>query len=281
VLDYGIARRVAGPRILGLREEAVASLYGVAEDGLSIPAQSKHATVGVNPVKTPESATGALSLRAWALGRSRVQCVAGSTISRTWRGDKSKELIFYLLCNPGWQRRERIQDQIWTAGNESQLRQAFHSALYRLRRTLGADLIQEDQGRYRLNPATTVWFDAGEFERRCASSDPVNSSHAANELSEVLDLYRGGFLEDLAPEWARPIHARLEALFTESCIRLANYHAACGEHGVARQLALRVLAVDPASGDAQALLERQSAAQADAAATGGAPWPPRRVLVTA
>ena len=256
VLDYGIARGVCGGRLRALRDAVVAQLLDAPSAG-HVPSAAPASVLGLSDLPPGERV---LTLRAWSLGHSRVECLADARTSRAWRGDKSREIILYLLCHSGWQRRERIQADVWMEANETQARHAFHSAIYRLRRTLGAELIEEDQGRYRINPTATVWFDAAEFEHRGqAVRESLGSPAVLKEAYGVLDLYRGAFLEDMSPEWAQPTRNRLEDLYLDLCVRLAAALLEDGQPAAAEAAARRALAVDSELEEASALLARSAA----------------------
>jgi two-component SAPR family response regulator len=165
--------------------------------------------------------------------------------SSHWQGPKSKELFFYLLCHPGWQRREKIAADVWGDVSGARARSSFHTNAYRLRRALFQDVLKEDEGQYRLNPDVSFWFDAQEFGRRCREAflhhDP---EEAARQAHEALELYGGPFLDDLSPDWAQPLRTRLEALYVELVLRLARTHLENGEIAEAERLAHRALEVD-------------------------------------
>jgi DNA-binding SARP family transcriptional activator len=252
VIEYGIVKGCAGPRLRALRDAAIASTMSASPpptpaDDVAWAATSLDSREASAPqAPTYRAAPVPLALEARAFGQSRIQCAAQSEISLAWRGKKSKELLFYLLCNPGWLRREQIEAEVWSEASEGQVRGAFHTNVYRLRRALGADVLEEYEGHYRLNLSASMWFDVHEFERCCAELTSLPDSPSMVQIArEALALYRGPFLDDLAPEWAQPIRDRLEALYLDLCLRLGRYRASKGEFEEAETLARRALAVAP------------------------------------
>ena len=267
-LDYGVAHQMGGARVAALRDAAALAA-----------ARGRHARAAdaTTPSSAPERATAppdiadpavpqGTVLYAWAFGRSRVRTSGAAGAAVSWRGAKAKELIFYLLVHPGWQRREEIQACVWSDADESHARQAFHTTLHRLRRTLGADAVEERHGEYRLSPAPQISFDVVEFRRHALGAGDASGAAAAEETEAALALYRGPFLADLSPDWSSEVRDELEGLYLELCVRQANYLMEQDRHSEAEALLRRALDIDPYLDQAHALLITCQAAAGRAAA---------------
>jgi two-component SAPR family response regulator len=210
-----------------------------------------------------------LPLEVVGLGHSEVSCAGRPVTASQWRGPKSKELFFYLLCHPGWQRRAQIAADVWGDVSSARARSGFHSNANRLRRALYREVLEENEGRYRLNPHVARWFDAEEFGRRCREAfSQLSSDEGVRQAREALELYGGPFLDDLSPDWAQPLRTQLEALYVELVIRLGKACLERGDLAEAERLAHRALDVDPQLPPAQDLLALCHTAAGQMAAAG-------------
>ncbi len=299
VLDYAVARDIGGARVAALREAALRSaeqappsgpLHAAAlgsTQGRPIPGTEKDDLWRRQMSQGPATAfrldepaaeagtcqTGSVSaqaaptnglprIEARSLGHSHVRCAGRPVMDGQWRSPKSKELFFYLLCNPGWQRREKIAADVWGDVTPAQARSGFHTNAHRLRRALFHDVLQQSGGRYRLNPEVRYWFDAEEFARHCREAcERPGSPEMARAAQQALALYGGPFLDDLSPEWAEPLRERLEALYLEIVVQFGRYHAARGDYDEAIRLAEQALAVNPYLEPAGELLATAQAAK--------------------
>jgi|GEM_PF-2568793 len=247
VLDFAAAR-VPGARLAALRAAARQPLEA-GERALASPApEPARASTAAEAVPGPEARDEELPrLEVWSFGHSRVRCLPprGRPREPNWRTGKCKELLFYLLCHPGWQRRQRIALHLWPDATPEQARSGFHANSHRLRRELFDQIIEEHRGCYRLNPRVRYWFDAEEFERCCrrlagGGADSIEAAH------EAVRLYQGPFLDDLAPDWAEPARQRFEALYLEAVLHLARHYAAQGDYERAIEVLEEALEIDPA-----------------------------------
>lgn len=270
-LRYACAMGFAGPRLEALidaAEPASVEAETIPEGPRTIGALAEP-RAPARPFVTPVAAQAALEVAGF--GRSEVRYGGRVVTDLEWRSPKSKELFFYLLCHPGWQRREQIVAAIWMDAAPAQARSGFHSNAHRLRRALHPDILQENHGRYRLNPGVRCWFDVAEFEQRCEELLKQRFDEFAEEQArradEALQLYQGPLLDDLSPEWGEVMRTRLGGLFVALALQLGRYHAAQAEHQDAIRLAEQALTVDPYLEPAHAsLMEWYAAAGQHAAA---------------
>jgi two-component SAPR family response regulator len=250
VLAYGASMQWLGPRLSGL----LSSVATAAE-----PQQAEVAEVAPQRAarsRQAQSAAEALPpVQAWALGPGKVRCGGRDITDLQWRSPKSKELFFYLLCNPGWQRRDQIVVDIWGEVSPAQARAGFHSNAHRLRRALHPDILQERHGRYQLNPHLSCWLDAAEFQDLSKElPGRAFSQRVATRGHEALQLYKGSFLEEFISSWVQQPRQQMESLFVDVAIWLGRFHALKGQHSRAIELAKRALAVQPYLEDAHELM---------------------------
>ncbi|MHB8550376.1 MAG: BTAD domain-containing putative transcriptional regulator [Acidiferrobacterales bacterium] len=120
------------------------------------------------------------------------------------------ELLRVLISLGGHEVSEsHLSEMLWDDAEADAARGAFKSALSRLRKLLGDEVLLLRDNRLSLNP-NRVWVDAWAFERLVAQTETAHSS--APEVERILTLYQGPFLGDAetAP-WSLPARERLRA----------------------------------------------------------------------
>jgi TolB-like protein len=193
------------------------------------------------------------------LGPLDVQSATGDVLSVPGRRAAA---LLACLAEPeiGWTR-ERIVALLWPGRGEEHGRASLRQELLRLRRALGLPASEpvEHDGTLRFSPAH-VAFDLAAFRA---------AAQAGDRDREALSLYRGellqGVVADAGPfgQWLTTRRRVLGDLATDCNLRLLR---AAEQHGAAEQaeaLALRLLAIDPASEEAHRALIRIHAARHD------------------
>ena len=196
------------------------------------------------------------TLRVLALGQSRVEVGGAPVTASGWKYAKVAELFFYLISHPP-STRERIGLDLWPEASSSQLRNALHSAIYRLRKALGPpDRIHYSSGRYAFDHTLPHSFDAANFEektrraRQCAEEDPQT---AATLLEEAAELYRGDFLEGFAGgEWIFVRQQELRESYIEGQLLLGRLYIEQDKNAEAVRAYRRAITRAPYSGEAHA-----------------------------
>ncbi|MCQ3931857.1 MAG: hypothetical protein DPW16_15505 [Chloroflexi bacterium] len=130
------------------------------------------------------------SLEIRALGGLNFQ-VDGQVVSG-FETRKTEALLVYLACTLKQNAREaysrdELAEIFWEYSSASQAKDNLRVALVSLKKRLPAfmNITHDDIG---LNPASAIWLDTLEFERRLVSSSEVD------HLESALELYRGDFL---------------------------------------------------------------------------------------
>lgn len=124
-----------------------------------------------------------------------------------WGSEKAKGLLAYLL----WKgdegaTREELSEALWPEKTGEEASNVFHVTLHRLRSVLeptrkrGSHYVLFEHNRYRLNVDDKVWIDTNELIK-------ANQEGDLTALSQAVELYHGGYLEDVA--WALPPEAEI------------------------------------------------------------------------
>ncbi len=157
-------------------------------------------------------------------------------------------LLGWMALNPGQYPRSVVAATLWPDVLDSSALQSLRSALWSLRRALGAAAVAVagDRNRVGLDPDLTS-VDLAEFEALVG----------AGELGRAEALWRGPLLQGLDEEWA--IQARDEASKRRGTVlaALCDEAAAAGDLVGAVAWARKGAALDPFSEDAAKLLMRR------------------------
>lgn len=191
-----------------------------------------------------------LSVR--ALGPVQV-AVAGTPLPPdSWSQGKPLELLLHLLCHPDGRTREQIGLVFWPDASAVQVKNSFHVLLHRLRKSLGnAAAVVVTDGRYRINPEWSVWFDAAVFEAEMSRLLKERKHASPQALEEVLELYRGHFLEEeAAGDWIFAVHDRLRRLYVDGLDLLADRLLEADDLSASARVLERLVAVEDLREDA-------------------------------
>ncbi|HEX2239380.1 MAG TPA: BTAD domain-containing putative transcriptional regulator [Gammaproteobacteria bacterium] len=136
-----------------------------------------------------------------------------------------------------------ILDALWPNEEADAARNAFSTALHRLRKIVGRELVQLGGGKLRLD-TSRCWVDIWAFE---ALLERAKYSTAADHgaLQQALELYKGKFLAEHAEApWSIPMRDRLQGRYAEVVTRLAEACQRAGDHEGAVALFQRGLRMD-------------------------------------
>ncbi|MEG3089106.1 AfsR/SARP family transcriptional regulator [Sphingomonas sp. PB4P5] len=156
--------------------------------------------------------------------------------------------------------RGRLAAALWPDQDDEAARRFLATALWRLKRQLGAlrTPLQAGKETIALADDDDTWIDAIAFERgvEVVLADPAKLDHAADRetLKHALGHYRGDFLEFSDIDAIVIERERLRALYLDAALELAR---ACKRHGdwrTACELGRTICTVEPLREDAQRLL---------------------------
>jgi len=136
-------------------------------------------------------------------------------------------LLAYLACTaPQPQSREKLSDLLWGSHFDAQAKQNLRQALFRLRKVLGQDALENDGEVVSLNTAV-ILCDVSRFEALIREG-------SRDALSAAADLYRGRLIDDVTVgeegwnEWLTGERERLLELALGAMIGLGELELAAG-----------------------------------------------------
>ena len=152
----------------------------------------------------PAASPAGDALRLRLLGQATVHLAGRLLTPADWGYAKPRELLCLFASSPPLAR-EQVGLALWPELTEGQLRNALHSALRQLRRTLGdGGWIGFADGRYALDESRPLDCDLHDFEQALAAARAAQPPAAAlPHLRRAIAAYGGDFLAgSSAGEWA-------------------------------------------------------------------------------
>lgn len=220
----GLGDELAGARLFNLPATDAADLLAVlreAEVDLEAADEGSpgdQADVGLGPAlpepafpSAPASARPRLMVTVF--GRFQLVFAQADFEARELNGlltPKHREVLVHLALHPQGVRREALNEAVWPDSRAPRPYNSFHNALSVLRRVLAdatdgvmADLVLNDDGRYRLNEELAE-VDLWEFHQALQGSR-LAGTHRKAQLQSAVDLYAGDLAEDLSAPWIEPL----------------------------------------------------------------------------
>lgn len=187
-------------------------------------------------------------LRVRALGPLEIRVADEPLEGDAFGSSKPRELLLLLLLHPEGRTRDQVGLAFWPEASAAQVKNNFHVTLHRLRRALGdPGWVVVEGDRYRMAPGLRVEFDVTLFESGLEAHLPVAGAGGSETaaLGEVLELYRGDFLEGaVAGDWHLPVRDRLQRLWIGGLMRLGGDMEEAGRLPGAIDAYRRILARD-------------------------------------
>jgi DNA-binding SARP family transcriptional activator len=157
---------------------------------------------------------------------------------------KGLAMIAYLAEAKGPTSRDNLSALLWPEADAEAARAGLRRTLYRLRSTLGTEVIEADRTSLSLARSLDLRVDTHDFEAACDKG----------ELEDASRLYRGDFLAGLSvehcrefEEWAFFRREALRSRLVQALERLIDQQFARGQHAAARAHAARLVGLDPLS----------------------------------
>ena len=177
------------------------------------------------------------------LGRFQLTLAQPGSESRELNGlltPKHREVLVHLALHPQGVRREALNEAVWPDSRPPRPYNSFHNALSVLRRLLAdatdgvmADLVLNDDGRYRLND-NLAEVDTWEF-RQALQRSRFASKDRKTQLQRAVDLYAGDLAEDLPAPWIEPLREAARRDVLDALAALIREH---GEADLETELVL-------------------------------------------
>lgn len=173
---------------------------------------------------------------------------------------RSRALLYYLVCTQAPQSRERLLMLLCGDVDEESARHTFKTLLAEVRGLLrgfdsSIEWIVSNGDQLKLNPRAPLWLDTEIFEKGAAVT--------SHNLSQVIDLYRGNFLDGFflkdSPDfdaWVRSARDHFHRLYLTALRRLAELYESENQLEQAITCTQMLLTADPLLEEAYARLMR-------------------------
>ncbi|HMU62274.1 MAG TPA: BTAD domain-containing putative transcriptional regulator [Gemmatimonadales bacterium] len=136
-----------------------------------------------------------------------------------WRYRKARELLLYLLSHPEGRSRDQVGLALWPEASSAQVKNRFNVTAHHLRRVLGGgDCLRLERGRYRIDPAIDLDFDAAHFEREVSAALRAGKIRdlSVDDLQAALERYTEDLLDgEPVGDWHLAARDRLGRLYLE------------------------------------------------------------------
>ncbi len=165
------------------------------------------------------------------LGKSQVLINGQPLHSSDWQPQAAR-LFFYFLRLKSPVTKEQACTALWPDLADPETR--FKNFLYRLRRAIGQQVIIFDNDLYFFNRSLDYEYDVEAFEallmRAKAASTPEDELIYARK---AVDLVRGSYLEDIDAIWVTPERARLEEIYMNTLVSIAELYWRTNQYDLA------------------------------------------------
>jgi LuxR family maltose regulon positive regulatory protein len=202
------------------------------------------------------------------LGWSRVDLDGKPVIATEWQNHRRvREFFFYLLPNKEGVRKELIGAIIGSDTSPAKLSIQLRNTIYRLRLSLGQDVIGYDDECFWFNRNLDYEYDVELFETKLKQAEAaIKPRDKIKAYKSAVDLYKGAYLADIGGTWAIAERERIWGLYLPAVMNLAQLHLESGESDKALEYCQKVLGEDECFEDAHRIAMRAYAALGDRAA---------------
>ena len=183
-------------------------------------------------------------VRIYILGRFQV-VIEDQEFVATKGQRKPLALLRVLIALDGKNvKSERIAEILWPDAEGDAAVSAFTTTLSRLRKLIGDEALQVKSGRVSLNEKY-CWVDVWALERQLARFDELAVADIPDYGEQVLDLYRGPFLDDEEGDWSWRLRDRLRTRISRAIDNCVKSLEAAGESSLAAHLLDKAAEADP------------------------------------
>jgi LuxR family maltose regulon positive regulatory protein len=226
---------------------AAPSHFDLLHDHLTLLREAQYKRVDVHVrVHHKSVSNDTYSLRVYTLGRETIERDGKRIPPSVWRATAARELFFYLLFMGG-SRREQICLTFWPDSSARQVRNNFHTTLFRARQALGENVIAFQDGVYILSPELEIWCDALELETLARQTRLLSPRDARTEdlWRRAVLLHQGDFLPSLDADWALARRESLREDYLDAMVGVAECARARNDFKEALIRYKSALAADP------------------------------------
>jgi LuxR family transcriptional regulator, maltose regulon positive regulatory protein len=215
-------------------------LQRISQAGKNLPILRKRLRrlIGITSVQTCR-----LSIQ--VMGKPQVRMNGKLVTLSQWQATSVRDLFFFFLTRSHPVSKEEIGLAFWPDIDPDRLKLRFKNNLYRLRHTLGQDVILFDGDRYYFNRAVDYEYDVEEFDAHLAQVRMVELiEDKIVHLRLATRLWHGSYLQGVDADWAWAERHRFEKAYLVALRQLAQFHRQAGEAESALQACQRALEVD-------------------------------------
>lgn len=192
-----------------------------------------------------------------AFGRAEVLVDGKLLANSDWQTLVSRDLFFCLLAHRKGLSKEEIGVLFWPDASPSELKTRFKNAIYRLRNAVEEEVILFENDLYSFNRTVDYEYDVDSFLLYLAKGDQATAlEERLTAYSTALALYRGPYLPEVEANWAWAERERLNRLFMESALVVAQLQLNQKDYSAALESVQRILEIDPCQEDAHRLAMR-------------------------
>ena len=125
-----------------------------------------------------------------------------------WDSLKALELLFYLLENRSGVTTYEVAEALWPGKSESKASSSFYTTLYRLRKSMGGELIESANRRYYLHRNFKIDYDVDQYRKLAQHAKETSK---LSDFQRAIDLYKGDFMLGFDSIWVEDIRMGLHA----------------------------------------------------------------------
>lgn len=165
-----------------------------------------------------------------------------------WRTSKVRGVFAFLLQHRGaFVRKAVLLEHFWPEVHEEKGYMQLYSAVYQIRKSIASSdfniVIVNQENSYRLD-LNSVQLDVDEWEKGLKQA-PVLTTETLDIHRQLLELYKGDYLEKEEYVWAEGERERLRILWLQHVFEVADYLASDQQYSEAISLYLRVQMIQP------------------------------------
>lgn len=125
-----------------------------------------------------------------------------------WDSLKALELLFYLLENRSGVTTYEVAEALWPGKSESKASSSFHTTLYRLRKSMGGELIESANRRYYLHRNFKIDYDVEQYKQL---SQRAKETGKLVDYQRAMEIYKGDFMLGFDSVWVEDARMGLHA----------------------------------------------------------------------
>jgi DNA-binding SARP family transcriptional activator len=184
-----------------------------------------------------------------AFGNTVVE-VDGKPLTKSdWQTQAVRELFFYFLSSHKPMTKEQIGELLWPNTYETaKLNLRFKNDMYRLRRATVQNVILYENELYRFNHNLDYEYDVEAFDKFVINAQKSQEiKQKIDFYQKAVDLVQGPYLNDVYVDWVMPERIRLEQVYLNSLIELANLYQIDGQPENTVLAYEKIIGIDPSN----------------------------------